>query len=56
MEANVSLAVKRRSTPQTKAGQYMCPECGKVFDTKKQVDRHFYRKHEDYLRTVGAFV
>jgi uncharacterized C2H2 Zn-finger protein len=39
--------VKRKSTPQTKAGQYMCPECGKIFETKKEVDRHSSIRHED---------
>ena len=46
----LSLAVKRKSTPQTRAGQYMCPECGKIFNTKKQVNKHLYENHEDHLR------
>ncbi|MCW4004222.1 MAG: hypothetical protein NWE95_09970 [Candidatus Bathyarchaeota archaeon] len=52
----MSSAVKRKSTPETKAGQYMCPQCGKIFDTKKQVDRHLCKEHEDHLRTIGAIV
>jgi len=32
--------VKRKSTPQTRAGQYMCKDCGKVFETKKEVEKH----------------
>jgi uncharacterized C2H2 Zn-finger protein len=38
--------VKRKSTSQTQAGQYMCPECGAVFNSKKDVDRHLYIMHE----------
>jgi uncharacterized C2H2 Zn-finger protein len=36
----------RKITSQTKAGQYMCPECGKIFDNKKSVDSHVFKKHE----------
>jgi hypothetical protein len=43
---DMTQVVKRKSTPQTKAGQYMCPECGEVFNTKKHVDRHLYIMHE----------
>jgi uncharacterized C2H2 Zn-finger protein len=42
----MSQVIKRRSTPETKAGQYMCPECGQIFDTKKEVDRHLNMMHE----------
>jgi len=44
--------VKRKSTPQTRAGQYMCPECGKIFQTKKEVDSHLHMMHEAHLRTM----
>jgi uncharacterized C2H2 Zn-finger protein len=36
----------RKIAPRTKAGQYMCPECGKIFEDKKSVDRHVFSKHE----------
>ncbi len=38
--------IKRRSTPETKAGQYMCPECGQIFNNKKEVDRHIHLTHD----------
>lgn len=44
--------VKRRSTPETRAGQYMCPECGQIFDTKKEVDSHIHLIHEPHLSTA----
>ena len=43
---------RRRSTPQTRAGQYMCPECGKVFEAKKEVDEHINKKHGARLNTL----
>ncbi len=45
----LSHSVKRKSTPETRAGQYMCPECGKIFDDKKSVDKHLREMHEEYL-------
>jgi uncharacterized C2H2 Zn-finger protein len=30
----------------------MCPECGKIFDTKKEVDNHIHTTHNPNLRTV----
>jgi len=48
----MSRVSKRKSTPKTKAGQYMCPECGQVFDDKKSVDSHVHMTHEPDLRTV----
>jgi uncharacterized C2H2 Zn-finger protein len=48
----MSQVVKRKITSQTRAGQYMCPECGKIFDTKKEVDSHILVKHEPRLKTV----
>ncbi|MGA2386594.1 MAG: hypothetical protein ABSG33_08680 [Candidatus Bathyarchaeia archaeon] len=52
----MSQVVKRRSTPETKAGQYMCPECGEIFEDKKSVDKHIYLKHEPYERGMhGCF-
>ena len=48
----MSQAIKRRSTPQTKAGQYMCPECGKIFESKKEVDNHIQTEHYPYVKTV----
>jgi uncharacterized C2H2 Zn-finger protein len=48
----MSQKVKRRSNPQTKAGQYMCAECGKIFDGKKEVNNHIQTMHEPFLRTA----
>jgi len=45
----ISQVIKRRSTPETKAGQYMCPECGQIFNTKKEVDSHLNTVHEPHL-------
>ncbi len=42
----------RRITPKTRAGQYMCPECGKIFENKKSVDSHIYSKHEPSLKSA----
>jgi len=36
---------RRKVTGDTRAGQYMCPECGKIFDTKQEVDNHIRKKH-----------
>jgi uncharacterized C2H2 Zn-finger protein len=47
--------MKRRSTPKTKAGQYMCHECGRIFDDKKAVDRHIRMEHEPYERTIYGY-
>jgi uncharacterized C2H2 Zn-finger protein len=44
--------IKRRSTPETKAGQYMCPECGKIFDGKKEVNNHIQKMHEPFIPTA----
>jgi hypothetical protein len=49
---NSSQLVKRRSTPETKAGQYMCAECGKIFETKIEVDSHRRKKHGSHLKSV----
>jgi predicted RNA-binding Zn-ribbon protein involved in translation (DUF1610 family) len=32
---------QRKITPKTKAEQYMCPECGKIFEDKKSFDTTF---------------
>ncbi len=48
----MSQTVKRRVNPEARAGQYMCPECGRLFDTKKEVDNHIKRTHEPYIRSV----
>lgn len=45
----MSQVIKRRSTPETKAGQYMCPECGQIFDSKREVDSHLDIRHEPHL-------
>ncbi len=42
----LSQIAKRRITSETKAGQYMCSECGQIFNTKKEVDRHLRMVHE----------
>ncbi|MGZ4851336.1 MAG: hypothetical protein ACXV2C_08160 [Candidatus Bathyarchaeia archaeon] len=41
-----------QSNSQTKAGQYMCAECGKIFDVKKEVNSHIQTMHEPFLRTA----
>jgi hypothetical protein len=52
----LSQTVKRKSTSETKAGQYMCPECGKIFDDKKSVDKHMHEMHEeDLLSSHGQY-
>ncbi|MCW3995340.1 MAG: hypothetical protein NWE98_04220 [Candidatus Bathyarchaeota archaeon] len=43
---------KRRITPETRAGQYICPECGQTFDAKKEVDSHIHMMHESHLSAV----
>ncbi|HMK94136.1 MAG TPA: hypothetical protein VK536_01925 [Candidatus Limnocylindrales bacterium] len=48
----MSRAVKRKSTRETKAGQYMCPECGQIFDDKKSIDDHIHVTHGFLLGTV----
>jgi uncharacterized C2H2 Zn-finger protein len=45
----MSQVVKRKITSQTRAGQYMCPECGKIFDTKKEVENHVRMMHESHI-------
>jgi len=45
---SMTQVIKRRSTSQTKAGQYMCPECGQIFDSKKEVDSHLNMMHESF--------
>ncbi|MGA2681246.1 MAG: hypothetical protein ABSF44_05530 [Candidatus Bathyarchaeia archaeon] len=42
----------RKITTKTRAGQYMCPECGKVFGDKKSVDSHIFRNHEPSMNDV----
>jgi len=49
---NSSQIVKRRSTPETRAGQYMCAECGKIFDTKAEVDVHRFREHKSRIKSM----
>jgi uncharacterized C2H2 Zn-finger protein len=45
----MSQIIKRKSTPSTRAGQYMCAECGKIFDNKKELDAHQRNKHDPHL-------
>lgn len=49
---NIVAIKRRKSTPQTRAEQYMCPECGKVSDTKKEVDAHIRSKHKTKFEKV----
>jgi uncharacterized C2H2 Zn-finger protein len=42
---NIGSDNQTQEPPNTKAGQYMCPECGQIFDTKKEVDSHFQMIH-----------
>ena len=48
----MSQIVKRRSTSETRAGQYMCPECGQIFDDKKSVDSHIRMTHDPHFKTL----
>ncbi|MGE5556612.1 MAG: hypothetical protein ACM3UY_10225 [Methanocella sp.] len=48
----MSQVVKRRSTPTTRAGQYMCAECGRIFDTKNEVDVHIHKKHKPRMKSL----
>jgi uncharacterized C2H2 Zn-finger protein len=48
----LSQIIKRRSTPETRAGQYMCPECGKIYDTKAEVDVHIHKAHKPRIKSV----
>jgi len=50
----MSQIIKRKSTPKTKAGQYMCPECGEIFDTKKEVDRHLHIIHNPHQNSLSG--
>lgn len=52
-QTNIAAINRRKSTPLTHAGQYMCPECGKVFETKKEVDAHIRMKHKTKFETVN---
>ena len=47
----MSQIIKRKSTPNTRAGQYMCAECGKIFDNKKELDAHQRNKHDPHLNS-----
>lgn len=44
--------VKRRSLPVTRAGQYMCAECGNIFDTKKELDIHIHKTHKPRMKSL----
>ena len=48
----MSQIVKRRSTPNTRAGQYMCADCGKIFDTKTEVDVHIHKAHKPRMKSL----
>jgi len=50
----LSQIIKRKSTPSTRAGQYMCAECGKIFDTKKELENHQRNKHDPHLNARHA--
>jgi uncharacterized C2H2 Zn-finger protein len=30
----------------------MCPECGKIYDTKAEVDVHIHRAHKPKIKSV----
>jgi hypothetical protein len=47
----MSQIIKRKSTPSTRAGQYMCAECGKIFDNKKELEAHQRNKHDPHLNS-----
>jgi predicted RNA-binding Zn-ribbon protein involved in translation (DUF1610 family) len=48
----MSQMTKRKITAGTKAGQYMCPECGEIFEDRKSVDAHIYGKHEPSFKSA----
>lgn len=48
----MSQIIKRRSTPTTRVGQYMCAECGKIFNTKNEVDTHIRKRHKPRMRSL----
>jgi len=37
---------------QQKQGEFMCPECGKTFDSKDTAEGHLHSEHMEHLRTV----
>jgi hypothetical protein len=48
----MSQVIKLKSTPETKAGQYMCRECGEIFNDKKSVDSHQKIVHNPHYRST----
>ncbi len=42
------------STAVTQAshGEFMCPECGKTFDSKNTAEGHLHSEHIEHLRSV----
>lgn len=36
----------------TKENEYMCPECGKTFDTKEVAEQHLHSRHTEHLRLM----
>lgn len=37
-------------------GEFMCPECGKIFNAKDTAEKHLHSVHAEHLRTVhGEF-
>lgn len=47
---NQAVNKRRKVTPDTQAGLCMCSECGKIFDTKHEVDNHNRKKH--YVKSL----
>ena len=45
----MSQIIKRKITPSTRVGQYMCAECGKIFDAKKELENHQRTEHDPHL-------
>ncbi len=38
------------------SGEFMCPECGRIFNVKDAVDKHLHSVHAEHLRTMhGEF-
>ena len=41
---------------KTRAGQYMCAECGKIFDTKKELENHQRDEHDPHLNAKHSII
>jgi|WetSurMetagenome_2_1015567.scaffolds.fasta_scaffold1593393_1 hypothetical protein len=39
---------------QAKTGEFMCPECGKTFETKDTTEKHLHAEHIKHLRAAHS--